>query len=106
MTETQILSLFGKSLFDGSNPLLLNAILNAPPGLEPVSTETLNKMLRVGEIKISPEIANEPMTARKLTIMVGELFNLVKKEIDKMRRKELPPALIQSKGPNDRPFIF
>ena len=36
MTEAQVLALFGDSLFDGTNPLLLRAILNSPAGFEPV----------------------------------------------------------------------
>ena len=34
MTERQMLSHFGDTLFDGSNPLLMDAILNAPSGFE------------------------------------------------------------------------
>jgi hypothetical protein len=33
MTEAQIQSHFGESLFNGRNQLLLNAIINAPPGV-------------------------------------------------------------------------
>ena len=43
MTETQILSFFGESLFDGTNPLLLKAILNSPAGFEPLPRETLKR---------------------------------------------------------------
>lgn len=105
MTEAQIVSLFGDSLFDGSNPLLRNAILNAPAGFEPVSKETLKKMQQAGA-GIRPGILDELETVRNLNAMVGEIFSLVKKEIDDLRRKELPAALTQPAGAKDRPFRF
>jgi len=105
MTEAQIVSLFGDSLFDGSNPLLRNAILNAPPGFEPVSKETLKKMQQAGA-GLRPGIADELETVRNLNALVGEMFSLVKKELDHLRRKELPDALTQPTGAKDRPFRF
>ena len=45
MTPSQILSHFENSLLDGSNPLLLDAILNTPPGFEvlPVAVVRLHR---------------------------------------------------------------
>jgi len=106
MTEAQILLLFGESLFDGSNRLLLNAILNAPPGFEPVSKGTIKKMQPVSAKKISPEIADELKTVRNINSMVGEMFSLVKKELDKHRKKELPTSLTQSAALKEPPFKF
>jgi hypothetical protein len=106
MTEAQIVSLFGDSLFDGSNPLLRNAILNAPPGFEPVSKDAFKKMQQAGAGKIRTGIADELETVRNLNAMVGEMFSIVKKELDHLRRKELPTALTQPAGAKDRPFRF
>ena len=47
MPPAQILSHFGRSLFDGSNRLLLDAILNAPPGFEMLPEETLLRLRAV-----------------------------------------------------------
>ena len=106
MTETQILSVFGESLFDGTNPLLLKAILNSPDGFEPLSKETLKKMKPASTGKISPEIAGEQETVRNLNSIVEKMFNMVKKELDSLRRKELPTPLSQSKDSKKRPFKF
>ena len=103
MTETQIISIFGKSLIDGSNPLLSNAILNAPPGFEPVSKEMLLKVQQSVARNHDPESANELDIVRHLNSMVAEIFDLVKKELDKLRQNELPDTLNQ---PTDRPFKF
>jgi hypothetical protein len=109
MTETQIISLFGDSLYDGSNPLLVRAILNAPAGLEPVSKETLNKMTKeiLSRRRKTGALADDDLTQTgNLNAMVGEIFSLAKKELDKLRRKELPTALIQTGDSRDRPFKF
>jgi hypothetical protein len=106
MTETQILSVFGDSLFDGTNPLLLKAILNSPDGFEPLSKETLKKMKPARTGKISPEIAGEQETLHNVNSMVEKMFSLVKKELDSLRRKELPTPLSQSKDSKKRPFKF
>jgi hypothetical protein len=106
MTEAQILFLFGESLFNGSNPLLFNAILNAPPGFEPVSKGTIKKMQQVRAKKISPEIPDELKTVRNFNSMVEEIFSLVKKELDKLRKKELPTSLTQSTAQTEPPFKF
>jgi hypothetical protein len=109
MTETQILSLFGESLFDGSNPLLTRAILNAPPGFEPVSKKIVEKMASVslpGPGKVRPQSLDSLGMAGSLNMMVGDMFSLVKKELDNLRRKELPTALAQSQNSKNRPFKF
>jgi len=106
MTEAQILFLFGDSLFDGTNSVLLRAIMNAPAGLEPVSKETLKKMQQSRVGKVSPESANDRETARNLNSMVEEIFSLVKKELDNLRQKELPTILNPSKDSEARPFKF
>jgi hypothetical protein len=106
MTEAQIFSLFGESLFDGSNPLLLNAILNAPSGFEPVSKETIKKIQQTSTRKISTQISGELESVSNLNSLVGEIFSRVKKELDNHRRKELPTALTESRDQNDRPFKF
>ena len=108
MTETQIISLFGDSLFDGSNPLLVRAILNAPAGFEPVSKEIIKKMTKeslTGRRKTRP-MADDLAPTGNLIAMVEDILSLVKNEIDKLRRKELPTALTQSKDAKDRPFKF
>lgn len=106
MTEAQILFLFGDSLFDGTNSLLLRAIINAPAGLEPVSKETLKKLQQSRAGKISPEIENDRETVRNSNSMVEKIFNLVKNELDYLRQKELPTILNPAKDSKARPFKF
>jgi hypothetical protein len=97
MTEAQIKSHFGESLFDGSNLLLIDAILNAPPGFEPLSENTLKKLRKVRAMKLSPEAASEVEGARELNMMVEKILTLVKKELDRSRKNELPIALTKRK---------
>ena len=97
MPAAQILSHFGKSLFDGSNRLVLDAILNAPAGFEILPEDTLQKLREVRTQILKPEIAAELDTTRKLNTLMEQIFWLVKKEIDGMRRKELPTSLIINK---------
>jgi hypothetical protein len=106
MTQAQIMSLFGKALSDGSNPLLTNAILNAPPGFELVSEENLKKMRRVRTKIISPEISAELETARGIFAIAEKIFTLFKNELDALRMKELPAALSMPETPEKRPFNF
>jgi len=106
MTQAQILALFGESLVDETNPLLLKAILNSPEGFEPISKETVKKILRPRAAKISPEVASEPQTAPDLELMVAELFSLLKAELDSLRRKELPTRLSHKKDSDEPPFKF
>jgi hypothetical protein len=89
----QILSHFGKSLFDGSNRLLLDAILNAPAGFEMLPAETLQELREVRTQILKPEIAAELDTTRKLNTLIEQIFWHVKKELDSIRRKELPTSL-------------
>ena len=95
MTERQILSHFGDSLFDGSDPLLVDAILNAPSGFELLSEKDLEKLRAISTKTISPKDAAELEHFRKLNASVIRMFSLVKKEIDTLRKKELPPDLLQ-----------
>ena len=93
MPAAQILSHFGKSLFDGSNRLLLDAILNAPAGFEMLPVETLLRLREVRTRIMKPEIAAELQTTRRLNTAIEQIFWLVKKELDIKRRQELPPSL-------------
>ena len=107
MSEAQILSLFGDSLFDGSNALLLNAIINAPEGFEPVSKRTLKKIQQAaGAGKIDADSDKEIESVPDVNSAVTEIFSLVKKELDNLRSKELPSSLAQSKASRERPFKF
>lgn len=110
MTEAQILSLFGESLFNETNPLLLNAILNSPEGFEPVSKEIVKKIQQSQAAKISPqalaEAAGEPGAVANLASMLEELFSRLKVELDSLRRNELPTRLSHKKDSNEPPFKF
>jgi len=90
MTETQIKSHFGDSLFDGSNLLLLDAILNAPPGFEFFPESTLRKLRWIRAIKLNPEVAAELEMAREMNSVSKKMLTLVNKELDSSRIKELP----------------
>ena len=106
MSEAQILSLYGDSLFDGSNALLINAILNAPEGFEPLSKEALKKIRQSGAEKFGTRADNGSPKEPGFESATGEVLSLVKKELDNLRRKELPESLTQPKGSKDRPFKF
>ena len=97
MPAAQILSHFGKSLFDGSNRLLLDAIINAPAGFEMLPEETLLRLREVRTQKMKPEIAAELETTRRLNTSIEQIFWLMKKELDVKRRQELPPSLTTKK---------
>ena len=89
MTKAQILTQFGDSLFDGSNPLLIDAMLNAPAGFDLLPEEILNK-LRVARAKrINPELVSEIDIMRKLNAKILHMLGLVKNELDNLRKKEL-----------------
>ena len=90
MTERQILSHFGDSLFDGSNPLLVDAILNAPSGFELLPEEDLNKLRSVRAKKKVPQSAAKIELFEKLNFLISKMFGLVKKELDILRQRELP----------------
>ena len=97
MTADQILAHFGKSLFDGGNRLVLEAILNAPPGFEILPEDTLKKLREIRTQILKPEITAELETTRRLNTTIEQIFWLVKKAIDRQRRKELPTTLNTNK---------
>ena len=96
MTERQIISHFGDSLFDGSNPLLTDAILNAPAGFEILPEEDLLKLREIKVKKMDPHVAAEIETVRSLEYVIMQMFNLVKDELDKLRKKELPVSIVET----------
>jgi len=89
MTEAQILSLFGASLFAGENLLLLDAIINAPPGFEVLSEPNLRKLRKIRARKSPPGPAKRPEAARNADGSIIEILKLAKNELDRLRRKEL-----------------
>ena len=93
MTEAQILSHFGDSLFDGSNELLLDAILNAPPGFEILSEDILSNLRIIKAKKIHPDITDKIDAVQELKSKTMEIFTLIKVELDSLRIKELPEAI-------------
>lgn len=96
MTERQILSHFGDSLFDGSNPLLIDAILNAPSGFEILPEEDLTRLREIRMEKMDPKLAAEIQTVRIMENVIIKMFNLVKDELDKFRKKELPSSIAET----------
>ena len=105
MTEAQIMSLLEKS-YDEANPLLLQAILNSPAGFEPVSKETTRKIQQILAGKVRPQTTDEPQTPPDLASRVEELFSLLKTELDRLRRNELPNRLSHKKDSKGPPFKF
>ena len=97
MTERQIKSHFGESLFDGSNPLLIDAILNAPPGFELLAEEDLKRLRAVSAKTKAPQITTETEFVSRFNASILHMFGLVKNELDVLRQKELPAALIGKK---------
>jgi hypothetical protein len=95
MTERHIISHFGDSLFDGSNPLLVDAILNAPAGFEILPEEDLRKLREIKVKKMDPQVAAEIETVRSLEYVIMQMFNLVKDELDNLRKKELPVSIVE-----------
>jgi len=93
MTEAQILSHFGDSLFAGSNELLLDAILNAPPGFEILSEDILSNLRIIKAKKIHPDITDKIDAVQDLKTKTMEIFTLIKVELDNLRLKELPEAV-------------
>ena len=96
MTEAQIKSHFGNSLFDGSNPLLVDAILNAPQGFEILSESILKKLRWSRAIRLNPELASEFEMAREMNSVIKKMITLVKKGLDSSRKKELPVAFTKN----------
>jgi hypothetical protein len=97
MTERQIKSHFGESLFDGSNPLLIDAILNAPPGFELLAEEDLKRLRAVSARKKAPQMTTETEFISRFNASILHMFGLVKNELDALRQKELPAALVGKK---------
>ncbi len=89
MTEAQILSHFGESLFDGSNQLLLDAILNAPLGFEMLSESNLRKLRRSKAKRLANRLVGEPEVVQTVNASIMEIFSLAKKELDRLRKEEL-----------------
>lgn len=97
MTERQIKSHFGESLFNGSNPLLIDAILNAPPGFELLAEDDLERLRAVRAKTRTPQITTETEFTSQFNSSILHIFGLVKKELDVLRKKELPAALVGKK---------
>jgi hypothetical protein len=89
MTEAQILSHFGNSLFEGSNQLLLSAILNAPPGFEMLTEQNLRKLRRIRAQKMPPRVSATAEVVKTVNASITEIFTLAKKELDRLRKREL-----------------
>jgi hypothetical protein len=95
MPASQILSHFENSLLDGSNPLLLDAILNTPPGFEILPEKILKKLRRVRGKKYYPEIVAQLEAMQNLNSIIVKMFTLVRAELDKLRRKYLPIYVVK-----------
>lgn len=89
MTEAQILSHFGESLFDGSNQQLLDAILNASPGFEMLSEQNLKKLRRIKATNLTAEAGVNPDNERDVNALIVDILTLAKKELDHLRNEEL-----------------
>ena len=95
MTESQIISHFEKSLMDGSNQPLLDAILNAPPGFEMLSEEMQKKLKRVRGKHLYPEIVAQLEAMQEMNAFIVKMFTIVRAELDKLRRKYLPIHIVK-----------
>ena len=95
MSASQILSHFETSLLDGSNPLLLDAILNTPPGFEILPEKILKKLRRVRGKRHYPEIVAQLEAMQGLNAIVLTMFTLVRAELDQLRRKYLPIYVVE-----------
>ena len=82
-----------RSLFDGSNELLLDAILSAPPGFEILSEDVLSNLRIIKAKKTQPNITDKIDTVEKLKSKTMQIFTLIKTELDNLRRKELPESI-------------
>ena len=89
MTEAQILSHFGESLFNGGNQLVLNAILNCPPGFEMLSEENIGKLRRIKVKNLTTKAGAKPKFDRNANASVMEIFTFAKKELDRLRKNEI-----------------
>ena len=95
VTESQILSHFEKSLMDGSNQALLDAILNAPPGFEMLSKKMQRKLKRVRGKHLYPEIVAQLEAMQEMNTIIVKMFTIVRAELDKLRRKYLPIHIVK-----------
>ena len=95
MSASQILSHFENSLLDGSNSLLLDAILNTPPGFEMLPEKILQKLRRVRGKKYYPEIVAQLEALQSLDSILVKMFALVRAELDALRRKFLPIYVVK-----------
>lgn len=95
MSASQILSHFENSLLDGSNPLLLDAILNTPPGFEMLPEKIIKKLRRVRGKKYYPEIVAQLEALQNLDSILVKMFTLVRAELDALRRKYLPIYVVK-----------
>jgi hypothetical protein len=89
MTEAQILSHFGESLFNCRNQLLLNAILNCPPGFEMLSEQNLRKLRRINVKNLTTKAGAKPEFDHNANASIMEIFTFAKKELDSLRKKEM-----------------
>ena len=89
MTEAQILSHFGELLFDGSNQLLMDALLNAPPGFEMLSDRNLRKLRRIKTETLNEKTGIGLQIERTANASIMEIFTFAKKELDRLRKEEL-----------------
>lgn len=92
MTEAQILSVYGDSLFEGGNDLLLDAILDAPPGFEILSEDILSSLRLIKARKLNPELKEQIDTVQDLKSKTMHIFTLIKEELDNLRIQELPDS--------------
>lgn len=95
MPAAQILSHFENSLLDGSNALLLDAILNTPPGFEMLPEKIIKKLRRVRGKKYYPEIVAQLEALQHLDAILAKMFTLVRAELDALRRKYLPIYVVK-----------
>lgn len=95
MTESQIISHFEKSLMEGSNQLLLDAILNAPPGFEMLSPKLLKKLKRVRGKHYYPEVVAQLESMQDMSAIIDKMFTIVRAELDKIRKKYLPIYIVE-----------
>jgi hypothetical protein len=63
-------------------------------GFEILQKDTLKKLRLVRAKMMNPEITAELETVRALNSIIEKMFTLVKKELDDLRRKELPPSIL------------
>jgi hypothetical protein len=95
MSASQILSHFENSLLDGSNPLLLDAILNTPAGFEMLPEKILRKLRRVRGKKYYPDLVAQLEALQDLDAILIKMFTLVRAELDALRRKYLPIYVVK-----------